>query len=136
MMRKQTTQLRDFAVRYTAAWCSRNASTVAQFYAPGGSLTINGGTPSVGRSAIATAAQGFFTAFPDLTVYLNDLVARQDKMIYQWTLEGTHSRTGKRVRLSGFEEWSMSDDGLIAASLGNFDSADLERQIEQGVNPK
>ncbi len=135
-MQKQMTQLRGFAVRYTAAWCSRKATNVAQFFTPGGSLTINGGTPSVGRSAIAIAAQGFFTAFPDLTVYLNDLVEQQDKMIYQWTLEGTHSRTGKRVRLSGFEEWSMSDDGLIAASLGNFDSADLERQIEQGVDPK
>ncbi len=40
------------------------------------------------------------------------------------------------MRLSGFEEWRISDDGLIAESLGNFDSADLERQIEQGVNPK
>jgi predicted ester cyclase len=133
LMHQQMTQLRDFAVSYTAAWCSRKAANVAQFFAPGGSLTINGGTPSVGRSAITTAAQGFFTAFPDLTVYLDDLVERQDKLIYQWTLEGTHSRTGKRVRISGFEEWSMGDDGLIAASLGNFDAADLERQIEQGV---
>ncbi|MBX3333132.1 MAG: ester cyclase [Nitrospira sp.] len=133
MTHKQMTPLRDFAVRYTAAWCSRKAVNVAQFFAPGGSLTINRGTPSVGRSAITTAAQGFFTAFPDLTVYLDDLVERQDKLIYQWTLEGTHSRTGKRVRLSGFEEWTMGNDGLIAASLGNFDVIDLERQIEQGV---
>ncbi|MBH0179129.1 MAG: SnoaL-like domain-containing protein [Nitrospira sp.] len=136
MVHKQTTQLRDFAVRYTAAWCSRDAPTVAQFYAPDGSLTINGGTPSVGRSAIATAAQGFFTAFPDLMVYLNDLVARQDKIIYQWALEGTHSRTGQRVHISGFEEWRMGDDGLIAESLGSFDAADLERQIENGVDRK
>lgn len=44
------------------------AARVAQFFAAGGSLTINGGTPSVGRSAITQAAQGFMTAFSDLRI--------------------------------------------------------------------
>src|SRR5687767_12920029 len=39
--------LHDFATRYTAAWCSQNASSVAACFAKHGSLTINGGTPSV-----------------------------------------------------------------------------------------
>lgn len=56
MSQERMTQLRDFATRYTAAWCSQSAASVAQFFAAGGSLTINGGTSSVGRSAIATAA--------------------------------------------------------------------------------
>lgn len=76
------------------------------------------------------------TAFPDLKLYLDDLVERQEKMIYHWTLEGTHSRTGKRVRISGIEEWRIGDDGLIAESLGNFDAADLERQVEHGIDHK
>ena len=66
MVRDRLTELREFASRYTAAWCSGDAVSVAAFFAPGGSLTINGGTPSVGRSAITEAAQGFMTAFPDL----------------------------------------------------------------------
>lgn len=33
------------------------------------------------------------TAFPDLKVSMNDLVEGREKIIYQWTLEGTH-RTG------------------------------------------
>ena len=41
--------------------------------------------------------------------------------------------TGRRVRISGFEEWSIGDDGLIASSLGHYDQADYERQLEQGV---
>lgn len=136
MVQDRMTQLRDFATRYTAAWGSQNASSVAQFFAPGGSLTINGGTPFVGRGEIAKAAQGFMTAFPDLKLSLDDLVERQGKMIYRWTLEGTHSGTGKRVRISGFEAWRMSDDGLIAESLGSFDAADLEHQAEHGVDRK
>ena len=133
------TQLRDFATRYTAAWCSQDAASVAKFFAPGGSLTINGGTPSVGRGAITEAAQGFMTAFPDLNVYMDDLLEKKGKVIYKWTLEGTNSGpggTGKRVRISGFEEWRIGDDGLVAESLGNFDAAEYQRQVEHGVGGK
>jgi hypothetical protein len=80
-------KLRDFASRYTAAWCSQDAASVAAFYSPRGSLTINGGTPSVGRVAITEAAQGFMAAFPDLMVYMDDLLEDGGRVIYKWTLE-------------------------------------------------
>lgn len=131
----QMTELRDFATRYTAAWCSQNAASVADFFSPNGSLTINGGVPAIGRSAITVAAQGFMTAFPDLRVYCDDLVEAQDRLTYKWTLEGTNSGpsgTGNRVRISGFESWRIGDDGLVAESLGNFDAADYQRQVENG----
>lgn len=132
MTQDRMTQLRDFATRYTAAWCSRDAASVSTFFAPSGSLTINGGIPSVGRSAITKAAQGFMTAFPDLNIDMNDLVEKQGRILYQWTLEGTHRETGGRVRVSGFESWRIGADGLIDESLGNFDATDFERQITQG----
>ena len=133
MTKDRMTQLRDFATRYTAAWCSQDAANVSKFFAPSGSLTINGGTPSAGRIEITQAAQGFMTAFPDLKVYMDDLVEKQGKILYHWTFEGTHGETGRRVRISGFESWRISEDGLIAESFGNFDAADLERQIK-GAN--
>jgi len=130
MTKDPMVQLRDFATRYTAAWCSQDAANVPKFFAPSGFLTINGGTPSVGRSAITQAAQGFMTAFPDLKVYMGDLVEKQGKILYHWTFEGTHSETGRRVRISGFESWRIGDDGLIADHSANFDAADLERQVK------
>ena len=133
MTKDRLTQLCDFAARYTAAWCSQNAANIPKFFAPSGSLTINGGTPSAGRIEITQAAQGFMTAFPDLKVYMDDLVEKQGKILYHWTFEGTHGETGRRVRISGFESWRIGGDGLIAESFGNFDAADLERQIK-GVN--
>src|SRR5205823_1473552 len=45
-------QLREFARRYTDAWCNQDPARVAEHYAPEGSLTINDGPPSVGRAAI------------------------------------------------------------------------------------
>ena len=129
-------QLHDFARRYTEAWCSQEPARVAEHYAPAGSLTINGGTPSVGQAAITEAAQSFMTAFPDMQVIMDELVIRDDGAEYRWTLVGTNSGpggTGKRVWISGFEEWSIGDDGLIAASLGHYDQAEYDRQLEHGV---
>lgn len=130
-------RLRDFAARYTAAWCSRDAGRVAAFFSPDGSLAINGGVPSVGRSAIAEAAQGFMTAFPDLEVTMDDLLVEGEKAVYRWTLTGANTGpggTGRRVRVSGFEQWRIGGDGLVAESHGHFDAADYERQLGGGVD--
>ncbi len=130
-----TPQLRDFAARYTAAWCSQNPASVAEFFSPGGSLAINGGAPAVGRAAITASAQSFMTAFPDLLVTMDDVVVQGDRVLYRWTLAGTNSgpgSTGRRVRISGLEDWRIGPDGLVAESLGSFDSADYQRQIESG----
>jgi hypothetical protein len=55
-MISEPAKLRDFAARYTTAWCSQNAPSVAACYAQDGSLTVNGGTPAVGRKAITEVA--------------------------------------------------------------------------------
>jgi hypothetical protein len=128
-------QLRDFAERYTEAWCSGDPERVAAHYASGGSLTINDGAPSVGRPAITEAARSFMVAFPDMQVLMDDLRLRETSAEYHWTLVGTNSGpggSGRNIRISGFEEWTIGDDGLIAASLGHFDEAEYERQLEQG----
>ena len=75
-MMLEPVELTDFATRYTAAWCSQNAASVAAFFAENGSLTINNGPPSVGRSAITAAAQGFMSAFPDMVVRMDELTHR------------------------------------------------------------
>lgn len=124
--------LHDFATRYTEAWCSQNAASVAAFFAPNGSLTINSGIPSVGRAAITAAAQAFMTAFPDLQIIMERVIERGDRAEYHWTLIGTNSGpggTGNRIRISGFESWQFGRDGLVAESLGHFDDADYMRQL-------
>ena len=126
--------LRDFATRYTAAWCSHNAASVAAFFSPVGSLTINNGAPSVGRAAITDAAQSFMTAFPDLRVVMDDVVIKGDCAEYHWTLIGTNTGpggTGRPVRISGFELWEIGTDGLIAKSLGTFDAEEYQRVMER-----
>lgn len=130
--------LRDFARRYTAAWCSGDPAQVAEFYAPQGSLAINGGPASVGRPAITEAVRGFMHTFPDLEVIMDDLIVQGQHAEYHWTLDGTNSGpggTGKRVRISGFELWTIGADGLIADSQGTFDSVEYQRQLLRGYGP-
>jgi hypothetical protein len=132
-MKNAYSNTREFAERYTKAWCSRDADAVASFFSLNGSLTINGGAPATGRAAIADVARSFMSAFPDLIVEMDGLSDRQGKTIYLWTLSGTNSGpggSGRRVRISGFEEWQMGGDGLVADSQGHFDDADYRRQIE------
>jgi nuclear transport factor 2 (NTF2) superfamily protein len=130
-------QLRDFARRYTDAWCSQDPAKVAEHYAPEGSLAINAGQPAEGRATITEVVRLFMTVFPDMQVLLDDLTFREDGVDYNWTLVGTNSGpggTGRSVRISGFEEWTIGEDGLIAESQGHYDQAEYDRQLQQGVD--
>jgi len=129
-----TQDMKSFATRYTAAWCSQDPASVAAFFADKGSLKINDGAPSAGRPAITEAARAFMTDFPDLIVQMDGLGRAGNGYVYRWTLIGTNTGpggSGNRVRISGYEEWIIGADGLIAASLGHFDAADYQRQLGQ-----
>jgi len=128
-------KLNDFATRYTVAWCSHNAASVASFFAADGSLKINDAAPAVGRDAVAQAAQSFMNAYPDLVVMMDGASQTAEGVRYNWTLTGTNTGsggTGKSVRISGFELWRFGADGLVAESLGHYDAADYQRQLGIG----
>jgi uncharacterized protein (TIGR02246 family) len=131
MNQNASNEMREFAIRYTAAWCSHDAVGVAAFFSPDGSLRDNDGPVLIGRRAITESAQTFMTTFPDLKLLLDDIVGMNGKFIYKWTLEGTHCTTGRRVRIVGSEEWTMGEDGLVAESMGSFDGDDYHRQVGQ-----
>jgi uncharacterized protein (TIGR02246 family) len=125
----------EFGARYTAAWSNHDASAVASFYSENGSLTVNDGDPAVGRDAIATVAQSFMTAFPDFVLEMDSVRISEGSVEYHWTFAGTNTGpegTGKAVRFSGYEEWTMGSDGLVAESQGHFDEAEYNRQLEAG----
>jgi predicted ester cyclase len=131
-MRTLSQDLRDFASRYTKAWCQHDAAAVASFHSPNSSLTINNGEPAIGRDAITVSARAFMIDFPDLHVSMDDLVMEGNQVKYLWTLTGTNTGpagTGKKVRIRGFELWKIGDDGLIASSTGHFDEAEYQRQL-------
>lgn len=120
------------AERYSHAWSSQNAQGVAACFAEQGFQIINGGTPAVGREALASVAASFMSTFPDLVIQLDAIVVSGDRAVFNWTLLGTPVGTdgsGKPVRLGGMEVWNLGADGLIASSRGYYDTAAYARQL-------
>jgi hypothetical protein len=126
----------EFGARYAKAWSSKDPESVAQFFADSAALKVNNDKPAVGREEITRVARSFMTAFPDLVVTMDKLVPTANGAEFHWTLAGTNSGPGgrgNRVKISGYEEWRIGPDGLIADSKGHFDEAEYKRQIETGV---
>ncbi len=72
-----------------------------------------------------------------MIVSLDSLETKSEKTRFYWTLTGTNNGlngTGKKVRIKGFEEWTLNDKGFIKKSTGSFDESEYKRQSEVGIN--
>jgi nuclear transport factor 2 (NTF2) superfamily protein len=128
--------VQSFAQAYAKAWCSDQPQRVAAFFSSTGSLKVNDSVAAVGRAAITDVAQGFMTAFPDIIVSFDRLERKDERVHFHWTLTGTNTGpggTGRFVRVSGYEDWRFAADGLVAESLGHFDAAEYDRQLQHGA---
>ena len=131
----EQSQLTGLATRYAAAWSSQNPQALASLYSENGSLSVNAGTPAVGRAAIAAEAAQFMTAFPDMVVKMDSVNRLNDNHArFNWTWTGTNTGlggTGRAVRINGYEEWTINSHGLIAESKGHYDEAEYHRQMSE-----
>jgi predicted ester cyclase len=129
--------LNTFGKSYAQALCSQRPDFVSLFYTGDGSLSVNNGTPAVGRDEISKTAESFMTAFPDIIVSMDSLVTTEEGVEFHWTFTGTNTGpngTGNNVKISGYELWQLDDNGLIKESRGSFDAEEYERQLKYGVD--
>lgn len=134
---KKKYDLEVFARGYAQAWCSHRPNFVSSFFSEDAELTVNNGKTAKGSAAITIFAEGFMDAFPDMIVSLDSLETRSNKTLFHWTLTGTNNGTngtGNKIKISGFEEWSLDDKGLIQKSIGSFDEKEYKRQLEFGTD--
>lgn len=126
-----------FAQDYAQVWGSDRPEFVAMFFEEDGALQVNEGEPAEGRIAISNVAQSFMTKFPDLNVRFDSLAQKSNGVEFHWTLTGTDADTdGKnhKVKVSGFELWTMSQENRIQDSKGTFSSEEYNRQLEFGID--
>ena len=122
----------EFGEKYTVAWNSKKPEEMASFYAEYGTLTVNNGTPAVGRKQLAETAKSYMEAFPDMKLTMDSLVTDSGTYRYHWTFVGTntgHGGTGNKVNFSGFERWTMNNERLIRISIGTYDVNNYNRQL-------
>ena len=83
--------------------------------------------------------QAYFSAFPDLHITADDLIAEGDKVVKVWTAHSTHKgefmgipATGKAIVVKGMEVFRIAD-GKIAENWVIMDNLGMMQQL--GVIP-
>ncbi|MFC4723567.1 ester cyclase [Geojedonia litorea] len=126
-------KLVKFGQDYTKAWNSKQPEQMAKFYAEDGMLTVNNGEPAIGRAQLAETANSYMEAFPDLELTMDSLTINNGVYNYYWTFKGTNTGpngTGHKVNFSGFEQWTMNEQGLVKFSIGTYDAEAYQRQLQ------
>lgn len=99
-------------------------------------------TPDLGRGPESEKKRAtlYRTAFPDLRLTLEDIVAEGETVMARWSCRGTHkgelsgiAPTGKQVTISGMSIARLAN-GRLAESWVNWDALGLMRQL--GVVPE
>ena len=92
-----------------------------------------------GREGFKHTASAVRTAFPDLTLTVDDMIAEGDKVVTRWTGTGTHSAdfmgiptTGKKVTITGIGIDRIAG-GKIVEHWEQFDAMGMMQQL--GVIP-
>ncbi len=92
-----------------------------------------------GREGFKALNAMFRSAFPDVWVDVDDIVATDDAVVARWTSTGTHQgelfgipATGKKVTVTA-TVWYRVEDGRLAEGWINRDDFGMMRQL--GVIP-
>jgi len=88
-----------------------------------------------GPAELRAVVDGYRSAFPDMTMRVDRLVAEGEWVVTHWTATGTHTGelmgiapTGRQVTVSGVNIDRIAD-GRIAESRGVFDSLGMLQQV-------
>ena len=122
--------------RHQQSFASQSAATIAADHVENGTFYSPAAGTVTGRAEIQKVYEYWLTAFPDMVLTMDSVRLVDAGAEYFWTFQGTNSGpggSGQRVKFSGYEEWTLSETGLIARSLGHFDEAEYNHQLQFGV---
>jgi steroid delta-isomerase-like uncharacterized protein len=93
-----------------------------------------------GPAGVKRLAAMAHASFPDLHFTIEDMIADGDKIVYRYSLRGTHKHdfmgiaaTGKQVNVTGIHIYRVSE-GKLQEEWENWDMLGLMRQL--GVLPQ
>jgi steroid delta-isomerase-like uncharacterized protein len=120
-------------------WNAGNLDTVDQVLSP----DYFGNIPSTagirGREGFKQLITSYRTAFPDVHLTVDDLIAEGDRVVARWTSRGTQTGpfgnippSGRSIEVPGISIFRIAD-GLIAEEWEGFDTLALMQQL--GVIP-
>jgi steroid delta-isomerase-like uncharacterized protein len=120
---------------YDEVFNNKNMAGVDAFVAPN---VIDHSLPPGAPGEIEGVRQTitmFLTAFPDLNLTLEDIIAEGDKVVVRWTMRGTHQGaslgmppTGKQFTLPGISLVRL-DGGMAAETWVCYDQLVMLQQL-------
>ena len=118
-------------------FASGDLATLDRFFAPDVvSHNMPPGFPA-GIEGVRRFFETFRTAFPDVTVRVDEVVAESDRAAVATTIEGTHrgellglAPTGRRVAVTGIDIVRVRE-GRIVEHRGLTDTVGLLRQLSE-----
>ncbi|HEX2148919.1 MAG TPA: ester cyclase [Actinomycetota bacterium] len=116
-------------------WKRGRIEESAAYLAPGYLRHIGPGTDPLDTEGQKTRLEGFRTAFPDVNLQIEDMVAEGDLVAFRFILSGTHrgafqgiEPTGKTVSVPGLDLVRLKD-GLLTEHWGGADLNQLKAQL-------
>lgn len=123
-----------------AGWNAGNPALIDALYSPNVvQHDPNSPVPVTSSEALKQYVGGFLTAFPDLHFAIDDLLAEDDKVLWRFTAQGTHTGplmtippSGERITVTGMALFRVAND-TIAEVWVNVDTLGMLQSI--GVIP-
>jgi steroid delta-isomerase-like uncharacterized protein len=118
-------------------WNKQNFSIVDELCTP--EMIYQNDGASLRRQEVKTLFVQIRTAFPDMRISIDDLVAEGDKVAVRWTSDGTHQgelqgipATNRQMTMTGLTIYRIAG-GQVVEAWNNADSLGMLRQL--GVVP-
>ncbi len=123
---------------FEEVWGKRRAEAIFEMLGPGAVGHTEHGV-TVGPEPFARLHAAFLTAFPDLTLVVEDVVAEGDKVAVRWSISGTHrgdflgvAATGRRIQAQG-TTWHRYEGGRLVEGWDCWNAEGLLRQLQKGA---
>lgn len=126
----------DLLRRYIhEVWDHHDPDAITGFLGPGYVRHLSPTLPPIGRREQIDRLRSFGAAFPDVSITLEDVLARGDRLAFRSTMRGTHQgeflgleATGRRIEVNLLDLWRI-EGGMVVEQWGGPDTYDLMRQL-------
>lgn len=119
-------------------WDEGDLDALERFLSPDFKRHVSPTLPPLDRDGQVERLRAFRSAFPDITLSVEDVVAADDRVAFRSTIRGTHrgalagrDATEKQI-IVGLVDIVRVENGLFAEQWGGPDMSDLFRQLESG----
>ncbi len=123
-------------------WDSHNPEALAQYFSPNARVhsMTPGNVAGTGLNYLKARARSLFSAFPDVTFVIEDVIQQGDRVAARVTLEGTHRgefagipATGKRMKVYDFAMYRIAG-GKITDVWSLVDIQAMRDQLQGGAS--